>query len=482
MNNITFLDLFAGCGGLSLGLENAGLKQVASVEVSTMASETHFRNFHLRGKDWEPDLWNNLLESASKGDFREQLNYGTLVSNVWDLLNDTKTMNELKKIQPTVIAGGPPCQGFSMAGRRNPDDKRNELPKAFLRFVEILAPKAVLIENVTGMNMIYNSNRNTDSPFRQLQYALQETGPGYIVQPVEINARHFGIPQSRPRMMLLAISKNLPVSKCLHTTNTPWRSLDAFNALNGEEHNAAFKSLNLVPEVGSLIDQKKGTSKQPIEYSAAEAIIDITEEGYKEESDYRRREYRFARSMRGNKNSSKKLMNHNKRRHTEKVAKRFELHHFLNDREIDSSILSIPSNYMNESDARTAVSDVLGDKATASLPQKTTFTSSADKNLVDVIMRFQIRKHTQHVVDPTKPAPTVVTCPDDYIHPHLPRVMTVRELARFQSFPDWFEFRSKETTGSHRRRFEVPQYTQVGNAVPPLMAQPLGELLLKILN
>ena len=60
--------------------------------------------------------------------------------------------------------------------------------------------------------------------------------------------------------------------------------------------------------------------------------------------------------------------------------------------------------------------------------------------------------------------------------------MTVRELARFQSFPDWFEFRSKETTGGRRRKFEVPQYTQVGNAVPPLMAQAIGELLVKLLD
>jgi DNA (cytosine-5)-methyltransferase 1 len=74
-----------------------------------------------------------------------------------------------------------------------------------------------------------------------------------------------------------------------------------------------------------------------------------------------------------------------------------------------------------------------------------------------------------------------LTLPDDYIHPKEPRIMTVRELARFQSFPDWFEFRSKETTGGALRRIQVPQYSQVGNAVPPLMAQAIGELLGELL-
>ena len=83
--------------------------------------------------------------------------------------------------------------------------------------------------------------------------------------------------------------------------------------------------------------------------------------------------------------------------------------------------------------------------------------------------------------DPS-PAPTVVTLPDDYIHPKESRIMTVRELARIQSFPDKFEFRSKETTGSHRRREEVPQYSQVGNAVPPLMAEAIGKLLKEALS
>ena len=64
----------------------------------------------------------------------------------------------------------------------------------------------------------------------------------------------------------------------------------------------------------------------------------------------------------------------------------------------------------------------------------------------------------------------------------MPRTMTVREMARFQSFPDNFEFRAKETTGSLRRRFEVPQYTQVGNAVPPLLAEAVGKHIHTILT
>ena len=72
--------------------------------------------------------------------------------------------------------------------------------------------------------------------------------------------------------------------------------------------------------------------------------------------------------------------------------------------------------------------------------------------------------------------------PDDFIHPIEHRVPTVRELARFQSFPDNFQFRSKETTGAHRRKVEVPQYTQVGNAVPPLLARRIAEVVAKLLG
>ena len=80
-----------------------------------------------------------------------------------------------------------------------------------------------------------------------------------------------------------------------------------------------------------------------------------------------------------------------------------------------------------------------------------------------------------------QPSATVVTIPDDYISPWEDRTFTVREMARCQSFDDSFEFLGKRTTGGLRRRIEVPQYTQVGNAVPPLLAKAVALEILKVL-
>ena len=93
-------------------------------------------------------------------------------------------------------------------------------------------------------------------------------------------------------------------------------------------------------------------------------------------------------------------------------------------------------------------------------------------------------KHAQRCLDASRPAPSQLSIPDDFVHYDLraPRVLTIREMARIQSFPDWFEFRSKRTTGGSSRAYEVPQYTQVGNAVPPLLAKRLGESIRSFLD
>ena len=86
------------------------------------------------------------------------------------------------------------------------------------------------------------------------------------------------------------------------------------------------------------------------------------------------------------------------------------------------------------------------------------------------------------VLDPDEPAPTITTIPDDFIHYSEPRVMTVRECARLQTFPDWFEFKGPYTTGGPRRVVQTPRYTQVGNAVPPLFAEMVGLALKEVLH
>ena len=475
---IRFLDLFAGCGGLSLGLEQAGLELAASVERSPMAAETHFRNFHLRGEEWDQPLWEEVLKSGDGGSFAKQVGHGTVVGSVWDLLEDDEAMDALADLAPDVVAGGPPCQGFSMAGRRNPNDKRNQLPWAFLGFVERLDPAAVVIENVAGINMAFVSRGGVEPAFAQLHRELAKTGRGYRVQSVELNARHFGVPQNRPRMVLIGLRSDLANDMGIDASDKPWRSEDAFAAL--ERGDDPTMGLRLVPEVGSIVDKRRGSKRQPIEYSASDALRDLDTDGYIEPVDYRRREYRYSGLMRrGSKRSLERPENHYTRNHSERVTERFDLYHFFADEGIPNSVLGLPTRIGSEHEARRAIADVLGDHANA-LPARD-FVASGDRDLVDVVLRLATRKHTQRVVDHGAPAPTVVTLPDDYVHPFESRIMTVRELARLQSFPDWFEFRSKETTGSHRRKVEVPQYTQVGNAIPPLMAQAVGELLKKLL-
>jgi DNA (cytosine-5)-methyltransferase 1 len=86
------------------------------------------------------------------------------------------------------------------------------------------------------------------------------------------------------------------------------------------------------------------------------------------------------------------------------------------------------------------------------------------------------------VLDAKSQAPTITSIPDELVHYREPRILTVREQARIQGFPDWFEFKGKYTSGGKRRTQEVPRYTQVGNAVPPLFAEQMGLALFEVLK
>ena len=94
--------------------------------------------------------------------------------------------------------------------------------------------------------------------------------------------------------------------------------------------------------------------------------------------------------------------------------------------------------------------------------------------------KIGIKKKCVVAMDPEAPSHTLTSLPDDMIHYSEPRILNVREYARLQSFPDWYAFKGKYTTGGSLRVKECPRYTQVANAVPPFLADFLGQLLVSI--
>lgn len=115
--------------------------------------------------------------------------------------------------------------------------------------------------------------------------------------------------------------------------------------------------------------------------------------------------------------------------------------------------------------------------------RKMIFEEECNKNLSKVLLdKYGVKKNCISILDKNLASPTITTHPDDHIHYEEPRILTVREYARLQSFPDDFEFKGKYTTGGKRRKVEVPRYTQVGNAIPPLFAEQVGIALKKYME
>ncbi len=175
-------------------------------------------------------------------------------------------------------------------------------------------------------------------------------------------------------------------------------------------------------------------------------------------------------------------LNHNKRSHSAKVEIRFSLYQLFHRFDINPGIFSKVSQHLLDPQ-QSSYKKIMMELEKVEYPQNCLAGKLKTKSdLYKLIKRHKTKKHSQRMLDPKKPSPTVLSIPDDEVHPWEPRTLTVREEARLQSFPDRFEFKSKETTGGKLRKIEVPQYTQVGNAVPPLMARELGKLIKNLIK
>ena len=460
---LTSIDLFSGCGGLSLGLDMAGFDTILGVEKSPMAAETYYHNFvkRLDEGEWERFLSDNPTPA-------EQASHGVVVNALSEVLADKVLLQTLRDTGVDLVAGGPPCQGFSLAGRRNPEDIRNQLPWQFLEFVEATDPKTVVIENVSGMTQAFKKH-GKPSPFMEMREALIRTGRGYVVQAIHLNAMHYGVPQHRPRVMLVGVRKDVADAVGVTAQEGIWRSeYDHVPSI-------AF------PERPDLAPPATHFGEDIL--TTADAISDLSDKGYRRLSNLPA----FAQDMRDEtvpvEGKPRSLANHRLRKHAPHIETRFRLYQFLRDNGIPPKVLSIPKDENLTTDGKR----ILLREATAGarFPARGGDREVIAKDvegLIDVMMGLGTKKHSQRPLAWDAPSPTIVSLPDDYVHPEKPRTMTVREMARFQSFPDSFVFRSKETTGSHRRRFEVPQYTQVGNAVPPRLGKAIGMVVADVLR
>jgi len=366
------VDLFSGAGGLSEGLEMAGFRVASAVELHPQAALTHALN--------HPNC-ETLAGSVEQVDF----------------LTLRATLRERYGVdRPHLVAGGPPCQGFSTAGKKRAKDPRNELFKEFVRAVRELDPQLVLLENVPGFKKMHRG-----VAYKETRNLLQEIG--YETDDRIVQAYEHGVPQRRQRFILIG-----------------WKP--------------EFIDAAQWPDPGFSYSASAGAPLPLLSPAVTieEALADLAflEPGWEAH------------------------------RHLEKAGSRY-----AGDRRSGTSLLF---NHLATAHRPKAV------EMFRKIPEGGTIAS------VDPGQRTA--KATMARMDRGKISNAVLALPDDLIHYEHDRIPTVREMARLQGFDDDYVFMGKRTSGFMERRIDVPQYTQVGNAVPPLLAAALGKSLLAMLD
>ena len=413
----TFFDLFAGCGGLSLGLERAGFTPLLVNELNPDAMSTYLLN----RRDEYPWLCDNN------------------VSNVKELVLDDKLLKRFRNSiknnfnidifngELDLICGGPPCQGFSGIGiRRSYSVEKRQLPSNYLYqdmafLINRIRPKIFLFENVRGLlSARWTNDGEKGEIFRDVLKTFRDIG-AYHIRYKLVHAKDYGVPQNRPRILIVGLRKDIFPEPTV-------KSDDAVLA-------------GFLP---------KPTGGYP---TIEELLGDLVDSSY----------------VRGSTTETYPRAPQNdiqKRLRTRRDGSVFAAGDAVSEME-----------YSNHS-------DYIVEKFTEMI-----------RNGGEIPERFKTKKFAQKVLPRVwgKDGPTITACsaPDDYVHFCQPRSLTVREWARLQTFPDWYVFAGKRTTGGLRRAGnpregifdrELPKYTQIGNAVPVELAYNIGRNFVKLLE
>lgn len=461
------LDLFAGCGGLSLGFQAAGFALHAAVEFDPDAAKSHGLNFH--DGEAKHSRARDIITTRPE-DLTSELGLGP-VADAFD-----------------VIVGGPPCQAFARVGRpklreidadpqafRN--DPRARLYQEYLRYVDAFQPLAVLVENVPDV-----LNHGGQNIAEEICEVLEEKG--YVCGYTLLNAAFYGVPQMRERMFLIAYRREM-ANRVTFPSATNWLILPP--GYEGSRA-VALKVLNgLLGDAHHYIEPPAAGSKLPPAVTAEQALADLP-------PIYARQQLAAGDLRRGARRFDEPIA-YDRRR---KVSPYGRLMRSWSGFEApegglrDHVIRYLPRDYelfarLNPGDqypqAWQHAMDMLSERIEELRRQgKFVREGSAEyQRLRDAIVPpYDATKFPNkwRKMWRDQPARTLMAHlgKDSYSHIHYDseqaRTISVREAARLQSFPDGFFF-----SGTMN-----PAFRQIGNAVPPLMAQALAETMMLALR
>ncbi len=365
---LIFADLFCGGGGMSLGLIAAGMKDTVAVDFWEAAKNNY-----------------TTYEPLSHSEF--------LQLNLFDDKNKDKVVDVLKKKKIDVLAGGPPCQGFSTLGKREEEDLRNKLVDAYLSISLRVSPKMIIMENVPAIQSMKH-----ESGLKYPEYAkklLEENG--YYATTVFMEGEKVGLAQSRKRLFLLAINKKY-VS-----------AIENFDEIISSE----------IKKMESKYERK----------TLRDIIYDLPR--------YESGEGKDIDEVNG-----KPLYNHTVFKYREDNLRRIE---------------KVPYNG--------GLQDIPDELLSNHLKKMKSGGYGSGGFVKNLYGRLDWDQPSGTIVAGIKK----ITC-GRYFHPECNRLLTVREAARLQSFPDDYIVKGGQ----------IEQYTIIGNAVPPRFSEVVGTVLEKV--
>ena len=431
------IDLFCGAGGCSEGLIQAGFHILFSSDISDMVELTYRHRHEQLGLIQGKNTW------FERSDIRDLTG-----KKIMECIQNLECCNGKMPVIDLMI-GGPSCQGFSRAGRRDKNDPRNMLFGEYVRVINEIKPRYIVLENVEGFMdmqfMDYTGITGIKYPDGSvtpyiLQSELNEIGYKTL-QPRILNAADYGVPQRRKRVIFMGYK---------HGEKEP-----AYPEPTTKTH------LTLYDAISDLIvsDKKRKTIlPSPTQYQL--------------ESYHGRTPKIDGTTISCTTPTNMELPNV-----SDVVWQRFAL---FKEGETGSNLRKRVFNDGIDISGYPALINLCAENFEMKNNDIINLFKSgkATKEQIDILLT---KKNIRQRLNSNEPAATILTIADDYISPWEDRTFSVREMARCQSFDDSFKFLGKRTTGGLRRRVEVPQQTQVGNAVPPLLAKAVALEIKKVL-